>query len=247
MRRLCILGGTFDPIHLAHLVAAQEAMRLAGLDRVIFVPAAIPPHKAYPDMAPAAVRCEMVEMAIRGNPAFDLSDIELGRESPSYTVDTLCEFRNSVYPDAEILLLIGEDNVRELPAWHRPEDIMRLCSILVASRPFGRPEPKERQGGQDGPRTMGAGGPTPSGCSDRRWLIGVDPDLVSRMTFLRTPLMEISSTDIRRRVALGRSIRYLVPEEVERYIHGKGLYRGGDMVEHVRPGQRLAATEVDRL
>lgn len=236
MRRLCMLGGTFDPIHIAHLVAAQEAMRLAGLDRVVFVPAAIPPHKAYPDMAPAAMRCEMVEIAIRGNPAFDLSDIELGRESPSYTVDTLREFRNSLYPDAEILLLIGEDNVRELPAWHRPKDIMELCRILVASRPFGRPELAQVPDREDGASMVEAGCQAPSGCSDSRWVERVDPGLVSRMTFLRTPLVEISSTDIRRRVALGRSIRYLVPEKVERYIHERGLYRGRDMVEQAKPG-----------
>lgn len=205
--RLGIFGGTFDPVHLAHLIVAQEAIRIVKLDRILFIPASVPPHKTYPGMAPARMRYEMAELAIEGDHNFSLSDIELRREEPSYTLKTLQELHQSFPPETDFFLLIGEDNVRELPTWYHWEEIFTLCTMLVVSRP----------GVVDRP-----GGAMEEG---KQWLEGVDPKLIGRMQFLTTPLISISSTEIRRRVASGESIRYLVPGRVERYIIEHGLYR----------------------
>jgi nicotinate-nucleotide adenylyltransferase len=208
MMRLGIFGGTFDPIHLAHLIVAQEALRLVELDRILFIPASVPPHKTYAGMAPAVMRYEMVQLAIEGNPGFVVSDIELRRDGPSYTLETLRELRRSLCREGDFFFLIGEDNVRELSTWHQPEEILRLCTMVVVSRP-GVVEEKGR--GREGKRG--------------EWLAGVDPELINRMRFITTPLIDISSTEIRRRVAAGEPIRYFVPERVEKYILEHGLYR----------------------
>lgn len=202
--RLGIFGGTFDPIHLAHLIIAQEVIRIVRLDRILFIPASVPPHKAYAGMAPAAMRYEMVRLAIEGNPDFTLSDSELRRDGPSYTVETLQELRRSFPSEVTFFLLIGEDNVQELPTWYHPEEIFDFCTMLVVSRSLMA----DRSGGVVDGRYKGG-----------------DPEFIERVQFVRTPLIDISSTEIRRRVASGEPIRYLVPESVERYIMGHGLYK----------------------
>jgi nicotinate-nucleotide adenylyltransferase len=184
----------FDPVHNGHLIAAEAAREACGLSRVMFIPASDPPHKRYAGLAPAGARAEMVRLAIQDHPCFDLSPIELRRAGPSYTADTLSELRQTLGEEVALFLIIGADNVTEIGAWHRPDRILSLATVVVVRRP----------------------GATP----DR-----ADPALRRGMRFVETPLIEISSTDIRRRVREGRSIRYLVPREVENYIHEHGLYR----------------------
>lgn len=193
-QRVGLLGGVFDPVHNGHLIAAEAAREACGLRRVMFIPAADPPHKRYTGLASAETRAEMVRLAIQDHPCFELSPVELRRAGRSYTVDTLSELRQTLGEKTGLFLIIGADNVTEMATWHRPDRILSLATVVVARRP----------------------GATP----DR-----ADPALTRGMRFVETPLIEISSTDIRRRVREGRSIRYLVPREVEKYIYEHGLYR----------------------
>lgn len=193
-QRVGLLGGVFDPVHNGHLIAAEAAREACGLRRVMFIPASDPPHKRYTGLAPAQARAEMVRLAIQDHPCFELSPLELRRAGRSYTVDTLSELRQALGEQVGLFLIIGADNVTEIPTWHRPDRILELATVVVVRRP----------------------GATP----DR-----ADPALTRRMHFVETPFIEISSTDIRRRVREGRSIRYLVPREVENYIYEHGLYR----------------------
>ncbi|OGG51415.1 MAG: nicotinate (nicotinamide) nucleotide adenylyltransferase [Candidatus Handelsmanbacteria bacterium RIFCSPLOWO2_12_FULL_64_10] len=193
-QRVGLLGGVFDPVHNGHLIAAEAAREACGLRRVMFIPASDPPHKRYIGLASAQARAEMVRLAIQDHPCFELSPIELRRAGPSYTVDTLSELRQTLGENVGLFLIIGADNVTEIGAWHRPDRILSLATVVVVRRP----------------------GATP----DR-----ADPALTRGMHFVETPFIEISSTDIRRRVREGRSIRYLVPREVEKYIHEHELYR----------------------
>lgn len=184
----------FDPIHNGHLIAAEAAREACGLERVLFIPASNPPHKRYPDMAPAEARAEMVRLAILDHPCFELSPVELRRAGRSYTADTLSELRRTLGDGVRLFLIIGADNVTEIASWHRPDAIMDMATVVVARRPGASPEQ-------------------------------ADPALIHRMEFAETPSVEISSTDIRGRIREGRSVRYLVPREVESYIYERGLYR----------------------
>jgi len=132
--KIGILGGTFDPVHRGHLALARAAWKEFHLDRVIFVPALIPPHKAARrDLTPAPYRYRMVEMALAGEPAFEISDVELNRPAVSYTVDTLREFQKK-YPDAELFLILGEDALADFSKWHERDSILRLARFLAAPR-----------------------------------------------------------------------------------------------------------------
>lgn len=133
MARIGVFGGTFDPPHLGHLVVASDACRALGLDRVVWVPSAVPPHKRDTVQAPAEARLEMVRAAVDGDPRFEACDIELRRPGPSYTVDTLRELA-ALHPGAELVLLIGADNLREIPTWRDPEGILALARVAVLSR-----------------------------------------------------------------------------------------------------------------
>jgi nicotinate-nucleotide adenylyltransferase len=136
--RIGILGGTFDPIHLGHLAAAKAAMECGDLDRVLFVPSATPPHRR-PAVADSAQRIEMVRLATAGEPKFVVSDIEVRRGDVSYTVDTLRELKE-LYPDDDLVLILGWDAAKLLSTWHQPEEVRRLASILIVTRPgSGKP------------------------------------------------------------------------------------------------------------
>jgi nicotinate-nucleotide adenylyltransferase len=191
--RVGVFGGSFDPVHLAHLILAEQCREQARLDRVLFVLAPRPPHKLEKSITPYRHRREMLELAIAGYPAFQISDLERDRTGPSYTVDTLRELRQA-QPGDEFFLIVGSDSLRDLPMWREPEGIAKLATLLVVERPDA-PAPAE---------------------------LGV-PFQVQRIT---SPLVAISSTDIRQRVQAGRSIRYLTPRAVECYIETHGLYRG---------------------
>jgi nicotinate-nucleotide adenylyltransferase len=201
--RLGIFGGTFDPIHLGHLVLAEQSRERVRLDRVLFVPAAQPPHKADRQITAARHRQQMVELAVAGHPAFEVSAIEIDRPGLSYTVDTLASLHEQ-HPGDDLFLLIGSDSLIDLPQWYQPKRIAQLATIVVVTR-----------SGYES--------------SDELSLLrGVLSDeQVSRIAEHRIeiPPIGISSRDLRRRVATGQSIRYLVPRPVECYVETHGLYR----------------------
>ncbi len=192
-RKVGIFGGTFDPIHAGHLITAQEVLTKCGLEKVIFVPSADPPHKERRPLTRAGDRLRMVSLAVEGDPRFSVSSIELERPGKSYTVDTLRQMRESFGPDVELCFIIGADNVPEMRTWKEPERIFDLTEVIVATRTGFEPH-------------------------------SLDEPFSERMTFISTPEIAISSTEIRRRVKRGQSIRYWVPQEVERYIAEKELY-----------------------
>ena len=199
-RRVGILGGTFDPIHIGHLMLAEAVRNEYDLEQVLFIPAAQPPHKLERKISSAEDRFMMTVLATCSNPAFEVSDIEMRREGPSYSVDTVRALIRASGGDTEYFFLAGTDIIREIHTWERIEELLAICPFIAASRPGCRPDVE---------RT--------------RTLLG---DLgVRQIHLLNTPELEISSTDIRERVARGDSIRYIVPREVEQYIYKKGLYR----------------------
>jgi nicotinate-nucleotide adenylyltransferase len=195
--RLGLFGGTFDPIHLGHLILAEACREGCGLDRVWFVVAGEPPHKRR-DRTAMADRLEMVRIAIAGHPAFEVSDIEARRPGPHYSAETV-EAVHRERPEDRLYFLIGADSLSELPSWHQPERILRLASLIVVNRP-GFEVPSDRLSFQ-----------LPS-----------DAQPIERV---HIPPIGIASHDIRERVARGRSIRYRVPRGVEAYIEAQGLYR----------------------
>ena len=201
-RRIGILGGTFDPIHIGHLITAEIVRVSAALDEIIFIPAARPPHKENKGEAPAEDRLRMVQCAVEGNPSFSVSDIELKREGPSYTVDTIAVLSEQLR-DAELFFITGADAMNDLYRWHDPVRLLHSCTFIVAAR----------QGVE---------------LDESRLAEQFSPEQRSRIRIVPTPHLEISSTVIRARVRAGRSIRYLVPRAVELYIEERGLYRAHD-------------------
>jgi len=196
---LGMLGGTFDPIHLGHLAVADEAREALGLERILFVPAGRPPHKAGRPITPAPDRLAMVELAIADNPAFAVSSIELERPGPSYTVDTVAAVRDGPGAPIELTVILSAELFGTLATWHEPEQLLRLARLAVVPR---------------------AGHPAPG----RSLLAEHFPGLEDRVTFLDGPHLGVSGTDIRARAAVGRSIRYLVPPAVAAYIGDHALY-----------------------
>ncbi|MCH7786427.1 MAG: nicotinate-nucleotide adenylyltransferase [Chloroflexi bacterium] len=195
-----VFGGTFDPIHVGHLIVAEEARGRLGLDEVLFVPAGQPWFKAGDGVTEARHRMAMVELAIASNPCFRASDIEIGRAGPTYTVETLIELREQLGPDSEIYLILGLDSLQEIDRWRSPERVFELATVVGMSRP---------------------------GCADldAKRLDSIFPGASDRVMMLDGPLIDISATDLRRRVSEGLSIKYRVPESVEAYIYEHGLYR----------------------
>jgi len=200
--RLGIMGGTFDPIHLGHLVAAEAAREQFHLEQVLFVPARLPPHKQDREVTPAEHRHAMVLLATANHPRFVVSRLELDRPGPSYTVDTLRHLRTT-HLRATLYFITGADALLELDTWKDPDELLRLCCMIAVSRP---------------------------GC-DRERLREKAADLQHRtpcrIEELTAPALAISSRDLRRRVAEGKSLRYLVPREVRDYILKHHLYRPG--------------------
>jgi nicotinate-nucleotide adenylyltransferase len=194
-RRVGVLGGSFNPPHLGHLVIASEACYQLGLERVVFVPAADPPHKTVADATTAAVRVEMARLAIAGDERFTVSTVELDR-GLKYTVDTLRALTEE-YTGAELVFIMGSDSLLQFETWHEPQAILELCRLAVAVRPG------------DDERRLDA---VAAGLGRRRALV------------LRTPLIAVSSTDLRGRVRMGMPLTYLVPRAVEDYVQRHDLY-----------------------
>ncbi len=198
--RIGILGGTFNPPHLGHLICAQEAYLQLGLDRVTLIPARIPPHKPVEDEPGATHRLELCRLAIRGDEErLEVSDLEIGRDGPSYTVDTLEELHSSS-PDHELFLIVGGDIAAGLPDWHEPELVLSLATLAVAKR-RGTPQTAVEE-------ALGL-------------LRGGE-----RTQFFRMPRIGISSTMLRERVRSGLPIKYYVPDAVAGYIERHRLYAG---------------------
>lgn len=194
--RVGVLGGTFDPIHIAHLAIAEEAREALGLEKVLFIPAAMPPHKVDRPVSDPEHRMAMVELAIADNPAFEASRIELGRTGPSYTVDTLEALGGD---GADLVLILSAEAFRELRTWNRPERILELARLGVVPRD-GFPN------------------------ANRAYLAEHFPGFEERATFLTAPRLRLSASDLRERAATGRSLRYLVPDAVAAYIGDHALY-----------------------
>ncbi|MEX2188391.1 MAG: nicotinate-nucleotide adenylyltransferase [Pirellulales bacterium] len=200
--RLGIFGGTFDPVHYGHLLLAEWCREACALDEVWFIPAAIAPHKQHQSAATAADRIEMLRLASGGYPAMFVSPMEIERGGVSYTVDTLAEIR-ARRGDAELFLLMGSDSLADLIHWREPERICELSLPVVVHR-GGTPEPDF--------------GPLAAIVSPER----ID---AIRKHVVAMPQVELSSSEIRRRAAEGKSIRFQTPRAVEAYIESHGLYR----------------------
>jgi nicotinate-nucleotide adenylyltransferase len=218
VKKLGILGGSFNPIHLGHLILAETAREALRLERVIFVPAKLPPHKRAAALAGGADRLAMVRLAIAGNPALAVSDIELRRPGVSYSVDTVRALRQKFGAGTEIYFLIGMDTVAELTGWREIARLARLCKFVPLSRPV--------LSIAEGPVLSIAEGP-PHAAPDAAALkraVGRGCARAILKRALPMPLIGISSSEIRRRIAEGRTIRYLVPDAVAAYIRRKRLY-----------------------
>jgi nicotinate-nucleotide adenylyltransferase len=204
MPRIGVLGGSFDPVHLAHLLVAERVREALALDRVLLVPVGLHPLKREAPLAPAADRLEMLRLAARDNPALEVSALELEREGRSYTVDTLLELRRRD-PAAELFLILGADAYATLDRWLRVDEIGRIARLVIVPR---RPAAAAPVG--EGPSAPGGGRQIP---------VAETPLTVD------VPRLEISASEIRARVAGSQSVRYLTPEAVREYILSRGLYR----------------------
>lgn len=194
--RIGLYGGTFDPIHLAHLVLAEQCREQLQLDAVWFIPTGEPPHKPPGKRTPGRQRYEMVQLAIAGHEQFRVLDIEIARSGPSFTVETLTAL-SALHPGNQFWWLMGADMIRDFPTWREPARILTLARIAAVNR-----------GGMPLPDVL----PTRERFSD----------FIDDVTI---PAITLSASDIRERVANGQSVRYLVPRSVEVYIHQHGLYR----------------------
>lgn len=194
MRRgsVCIFGGAFDPIHIGHLIVAEDVRVRMNFEKVYFVPCNVPPTKDTAEASPRD-RMEMVKLAIKGNSGFEASDIEIRKEGRSYTVDTLREVSKTLGKNKTIYLLMGTDQSNAIESWHRPEEIVKMSTIIAMRRPgfTGKKTPEE---------------------------------FARKVSVIHVRQVDVSSTEIRKRLHLGLSIRYLVTEPVLDYIYSRGLY-----------------------
>ncbi len=196
--RIGILGGTFDPPHIGHLILAQEAWSELKLDRVLFVPARQPPHKNSRAYSSLEHRLAMVTLAIRDNPHFALSRADADREGPNYSVDLVRILRGQI-PHAEFFFIMGLDSLIDLPNWYEPDKLIELCQLAVMVRPYYE--------------------------FDWNALEERIPGLRARVTILPKPELEIASSDLQKRARENRPLKYFVTDPVEEYIEANRLYR----------------------
>ena len=194
-----VLGGTFDPIHVGHLLVAEEARARLDLTETLFVPAGQPWLKLNNVISPAEHRVEMVRLAIAARPYFKLSTMEIERAGPTYTVDTIAELQAQLGAGDELFFILGWDNLNQLPQWHEPSRLVKMCRLVAVPR-------------------------VDSPTSDLDSLEAAIPGLSGKVILLDAPRVDINASEIRQRVARGLSIAHLVPEPVERYIKQHGLY-----------------------
>ena len=215
--RVGVFGGTFDPVHLGHLIAAEEARTSLLLDEVLFVPAGRPWFKTGQPMAAADHRLAMVGLAVASNPSFQVTDVEIIRPGPTYTADTLEELRQTLGAEASLYVILGLDALAELGRWHRPERVLEMATVVGMRRPG-------------------------SESFDPRWIEAVSPGASARVVVLDSPLIDVSGVELRRRLAEGKSIKYLVPEPVESYIREHRLYTGAHETSGSEVSPRVGAT-----
>ena len=199
MARLGVFGGTFDPPHIGHLILATEAQYQLKLERVLWVLTPWPPHKTGQAVTPSAVRFELLQATLEGNPDFELSRVDIDRPAPHYAVDTVALLRRA-YPGAELVYLMGGDSLADLPKWHTPGAFVLACDEIGVMRRPGRrynlPELEQ-----------------------------ILPGVTARVRFIQAPRLEISSTRLRGKIAGGQSCRYYFLPAVYRLIQTRGLYR----------------------
>lgn len=198
MERIGVFGGTFDPPHLGHLILAEAAREQLALERVLWVVAGQSPLKLDRESSPVTLRIEMIEAAIASHPAFFVSRADVDRPGPHYSVDTLDVIAGE-YPGADLYFIMGEDSLRDLPGWHRPRDFIAKCRLAVFQRPGVETDLSE--------------------------LETVTPGVTARVRWVSAPQFEIASSELRRRLQAGQSIRYLVPDAVRELIKRNALYR----------------------
>jgi nicotinate-nucleotide adenylyltransferase len=198
-QRLGIFGGTFDPPHLGHLILAAESCDQLALTHLLWVLTPTPPHKLKQPITPLEHRLSMLQLLIADEPRFELSRIEMERHGPHYTLDTL-RILAEVHQGADLVLLVGGDSLHDLPTWHRPTDLVAACSEIGVMRRPGDPIDLSR-------------------------LEAALPGIGDKLRFVEAPLLEISSSEIRRRIAIGRSFRYYLPSPIYQYIQDHRLYR----------------------
>ena len=201
--RIGIFGGTFDPVHMGHLILAEQCRDQAKLDEVWFLPSYIPPHKAGVGVTRFEQRCDMLELAVAGHPAFRIDRIEKELPEPSFTARTLAEL-HARHPGNELFLLMGSDCLPDLPGWYEPRQVIELAGLVVVPRPGVMLWTAERLAKA----------------------LGVDVSAV-RLRFVACPMIEIASRELRRAIADGMSVRYMVPRAVEEYVRERKLYAAG--------------------
>lgn len=194
LKSLAIMGGTFDPVHFGHLSAAQTVQDLLSIDKILFLPSGDPPHKQKSGLTPAETRFHMTQLAIRDNPGFITSRLEIDREGRTYTIDTIHELRKELPAETKLYFIVGADAFLEMPTWYHAQELLRSCSYIVVNRP-GYP-------------------------------LHIDPDTFEGVDYhiVEVPPLDISSTEIRKRVREGRSIKYLLPDQVIEWIYAHHLY-----------------------
>ncbi len=201
MKKVGIFGGTFDPVHIGHLRAAEEVREGVGLEEVWFVPAGQPPHKTGRRITPFEVRFKMLTLAVRDNPFFKVLDIEGREPSPSYTLNTLLRLKEE-FPENEFFFILGADAFLEIHTWYRYQEIPRHCTLVVVTREgisFGEMERQKRE--------------------------VFNGELEEKVVFFEVTRLEVSSSLVREMLSEGRSVRYLLPEEVLELVEELGLYR----------------------
>jgi len=202
-QRIALFGGSFNPVHSGHLIIARSVAEQLHLDRAILLPSASPPHKTAAALLDPQHRLAMVQLAIDGEPLFEVNDHDLTREGPSYTVDTVAHFREELGLDVVLHWLIGADSLVELTSWYRARALVDSCRIVTAARP----------------------GWEKIDFDVLRTRLSEDQIASLKAGLVDTPHIDISATDIRRRIRAGKSIRYLVPDSVREYIARHGLYQ----------------------
>ncbi|MFQ5491440.1 MAG: nicotinate-nucleotide adenylyltransferase [Phycisphaerae bacterium] len=202
---LGLYGGSFDPIHFGHLIIARAVAERLGLERVLFLPSADPPHKQAQQLTNPMHRAEMVKLAVAGDPLFGFDDFDLRRAGPTYTLETVKHFRDELGPDAALYWIIGADSLQDLASWHRVGELVDTCTLVTAGR-----------SGWDE--------------TDLDALVGaLSHEQIEKLQSgcVGTPRIDISATDIRQRLRRGLPVRYLLPESVADYIRQQGLYVAG--------------------
>lgn len=200
MKNIGILGGTFNPVHLGHLIAAQEVLDKLGLDEMIFLPSGNPPHKSKEEIVASNHRYNMVRLAINGNDRFKISDMEIKRKGKTYTYDTLVDLHKNYYVD-NIYFIIGYDTLIDMDTWRKINEVFELSTFVVVNRGNLKNEMRKE----------------------------IEKKIVkynAKIQVVNIPDIEISSTEIRRRIFNGQSVKYLIPDGVADYIKINGLYRG---------------------